>query len=200
MNKNLFNFAINDIKKSKRLNLNNDISNIKTLGKEFMDEIDFEKESLNLGNDLEIPEETNQKFKMNKIRNSLNELSREPYSNSKNGNIRYYRKLKINKNDVFFNHIKIEKPLKNILITKYNKKSDDKHSSKKEIISVKSSNSDNSFGFCCVKKFDNYVKPQNISLNYSVFIRNLPATINEFFVRELFNNCGKIISFHVIIY
>ena len=67
MNKNIFNSAIRDVRnstknKSSKLNLLN-----KKIGKEFTEEIDFEKESIkNLGEDRTCQEETNEKFNMNK--------------------------------------------------------------------------------------------------------------------------------------
>lgn len=199
MSKNLFTNAIRDVKKSARYNTKNK----KTIGKEFMEEIDFEKESMNLGEDLEVPpEDTNEKFKMNKLRSSLIDISKakEPYS--RNDSKVQYRRLITKKEDRIPNNqfaINIEKNSGNeINIPKRNKEISIKNSFDEELFTFNSSLKNKRIFACCYSKDKKAEKKnENINLVYSIFIRNLPMNPNEIFLRELFSRFGKILSFHV---
>ena len=86
MNKNLFDNAIREVKKFSNCNNTKKINflNKNSIGREFTEEIDFEKESMNLGEDLICQEDTKEKFKMNKLRSSLIDISKEPYTKLNN--------------------------------------------------------------------------------------------------------------------
>ena len=177
------------------------LQNIELLVDSF-DEIDFEKESFNLGEDLKYLEETNVKFKMNKLRSSLMDNTKEPYS--KMDTNENYRKIKRNK---------YELDSKNLINSNFDKNSSienndriiifnntKKNSSNRDIININFSTKNNNriFGCCYIKNNKTEKTNENVKLEYSVFVRNLPFNPNELFIRELFSNCGKIISFYVI--
>jgi hypothetical protein len=204
MSKNLFGNAIRELKNSNRYNnkKKTNIINKNSIGKEFTDEIDFEKESLNLGQDLICHEETNGKFKMNKLRSSIIDVSKEPYSKmDKNEN---YRTIKIKKEEIISNNkfkSNFDLSFSSNNNTKKNINNQFEKSSNREIITLNCSNNNNNnnkiFGCCYIKNNQSEKSNENSKLEYSVFVRNLPLNPNEMFIRELFSNCGKIISLYV---
>lgn len=103
MNQNIFKNAIKDVRNSTHNN-NNNLNNhsnfrstlkldIKNVGKEFTDEIDFDQESLNLGEDNTSLEKLNDNVKVTKLRSTIIANSKNPYP------VSFDRKIEIRKNN-----------------------------------------------------------------------------------------------------
>jgi len=89
MNQNIFRNAIRDVKKTTQNNFRPKLKlDKRNVGKEFTEEIDFDKESLNLGEDMNILEEKfNDNFRVTKLRSSLINNSKNSYPFSFNRKI-----------------------------------------------------------------------------------------------------------------
>jgi len=105
MNQNIFKNAIRDVKNSISSNNSNNSNNNrnnfgskmkldkKNVGCEFTEEIDFDQESLNLGEDNVAEEKLNDNVKVTKLRSSIIANAKNPYPAS------FDRKIEIRKNN-----------------------------------------------------------------------------------------------------
>lgn len=224
MNQNIFKSAIRDVRNStNNYNNNNNFRSAmkldkKNVGKEFTEEIDFDQESLNLGEDNFPEENLNQHTKVTKLRSSMIVNSTNSYPAS------FDRKIEIKKNNENVNfllrgNIETSKAHKEIFIPKKNKHlvirnkdnqeivihGDCNSSNKKEIkiekknfaTSDMNSNFNNKNENSKLWKHDKF--NERVLMKYSIFIRNLPMNITESKIRDIFSSSGPIISVYVII-
>jgi len=235
MNQNIFRNAIRDVKKTTNNNFRSTLKlDKKNIGREFTEEIDFERESLNLGEDINSSEENfNDYFKVTKLRSSFITSSKNSYPSSfdraidtiKNKNPIFvnnnFNNFKFNfNNNINVNNINHNKDYKEILIPKRNNNLIIKNSHNQEILirrdhypnnvhiiknsrkEFNGSNDNLSNNHFHQEKFDDdkwrHDKfNESILLKYSIFIRNLPMNITETKLREIFSNCGPILSLYV---
>jgi hypothetical protein len=220
MNQNIFKSAIRDVRNSTYNNNDKFRSTMKldkkNVGKEFTEEIDFEQESLNLGEDNVAEEILNDNVKVTKLRSSIVANAKNPYP------ISFDRKIEIRKNNENINsilsnsniankEIVIPKKNKNLVIknihnqeiiiygdcanTNYIKgnsnKNKNENSHNNMILNIIDNNNENSKHW----KHDKF--NESVLLKYSIFIRNLPMNITDNKLRDIFSLCGPIISLYV---
>lgn len=189
MNKNIFNNAIRDVKRSSNAYRSALKLDKKNVGKEFTEEIDFEKESLNLGEDLIISEENlNDKIKVTRLRSSIMTYPSIPYPSSSWEKKENSLIIKKYENNFTNNHLdkdnKISFPKRNSNIVVRNK-----NNQEIPLNNIDLSNTSTNW------KHDKYYETP--LLRYSVFIRNLPSHLKENKLREIFSLCGPILSLYV---
>jgi len=219
MNQNIFKSAIRDVRNSK-YNYNNNFRSTmkldkKNVGKEFTEEIDFEQESLNLGEDNVAEEILNDNVKVTKLRSSIVADAKNPYP------ISFDKKIEIRKNNENINSILSSNTAnKEIVVPKKNKNLVIKNIHNQEIIifgdcantknikgNLNKNKNENLHNNIILNSIDNYNENSNhwkhdkfnetVHLKYSIFIRNLPMNINENKLRDIFSMCGPIISLYV---
>jgi len=218
MNQNIFRNAIRDVKKSSNNNFHTASKlDKKNVGNEFTEEIDFEAESLNLGEDLNLTEEKlNKNIKVTKLRSSMMDESIISYPSI------FDRKLEIKKNYEYSNsnlinfsnsnrEIFLPKKNKNLIIrNSQNQEININYNHKKKIIELNRNNKRKEIDIILNKKIYDHLNKieegQNwrhdkfnelIPLKFSIFIRSLPMNITENQLREVFSKFGQILSLYV---
>lgn len=218
MNQNIFRNAIRDVKKSTNNNFHTALKlDKKNICKEFTEEIDFEAESFNLGEELNSTEEKlNKNIKVTKLRSSMIDESIHSYPSI------FDRKLEIKKNYEYSNSnlININNSNREIFLPKKNKNLVIRNSlnqeivindnQKKKIIEINRNNERKEIDIILNKKNDDdYNKIEEgqnwrhdkfnelIPLKFSIFIRSLPMNITENQLREIFSKFGPILSIYV---